>query len=207
MLAAEEAPFRVAVIVALPFDTMVPAVAAKVAEVEFAGTDTEAGTVRAPLLDDSPTVLPPVGATLDSATVHVLYEAEAKVDGLQDKENTVSGDCRLMLEVTDPPVRVAVIEPMPFEVIVPAVAVKVADVEFAGIDTEEGTERVALFEDKAMEVAAPGDTFDSVTEQDAAWFEVRLVGEQVRDERFTGACSVRVACAEALPNEAVIVPL
>ena len=77
----EEAPFSVAVIVALPFDTMVPAVALKVAEVELAGTDTEAGTVRAPLLEDSEIVVAPFAAALDSVTVQVLLAPEANVAG------------------------------------------------------------------------------------------------------------------------------
>ena len=54
--------FKVAVTVALWVVVRVPAVAVKVAEVAEAATVTEAGTVRAELLLDNVTVLPPLGA-------------------------------------------------------------------------------------------------------------------------------------------------
>jgi len=57
-----DAPFRVAVMVAVWFVVMVPAFAVKVAEVPLAGTVTDAGTVSAALLPEIPTVLPPAGA-------------------------------------------------------------------------------------------------------------------------------------------------
>ena len=54
--------FKVAVTVALWVVVKVPAVAVKLAEVAEAATVTEAGTVRAELLLDNVTVLPPLGA-------------------------------------------------------------------------------------------------------------------------------------------------
>jgi hypothetical protein len=167
MLAMEEAPFRAAVMVALPLDAMVPAVAVKFAEVELAGTDTEAGTVRTPLFEDSDTIVAPLAVELDRVTVQVLLAPDANVAGEHCSDERLAGACSVMLPVEEAPFRVAVMVPLPFDAIVKAVAVKVADVEFAGIDREEGTERLELFEDKAMEVAALSDAFDNVTEQDA----------------------------------------
>jgi hypothetical protein len=52
-------PLRLAVTVAVCVVVMVPRLAVKVAEVLLAGTVTDAGTVNAVLLLESPTVLPP----------------------------------------------------------------------------------------------------------------------------------------------------
>jgi hypothetical protein len=54
-----ELPLRMAVTVAVCVVVMVPRLAVKVAEVLLAGTVTDAGTVSAVLLLESPTVLPP----------------------------------------------------------------------------------------------------------------------------------------------------
>ena len=70
-----------AVMVALPFVEIVPAVAVNVAEVELAGTETDAGTVREELLDDSPTEVAALKDALDKVTVHVLVPLEDTVVG------------------------------------------------------------------------------------------------------------------------------
>jgi len=72
---------RVAVTVAAPLDGMAPAVAVNVTAVAFAGTVTEAGTVRTALLEDKDTVEPPAGAAFDNVTVQVLFALEARLDG------------------------------------------------------------------------------------------------------------------------------
>jgi len=61
-LAVLEAPFSVAVTVADCVVVIVPAVAAKVAEVTPAATATDAGTVSEALLSESATTVPPAGA-------------------------------------------------------------------------------------------------------------------------------------------------
>jgi hypothetical protein len=58
-LAVWEEPLRVAVTVAVCVVAMAPRLAVKVVEVLLAGTVTDAGTVSAVLLLESPTVLPP----------------------------------------------------------------------------------------------------------------------------------------------------
>ena len=64
-LAVWEAPFRVAVMVAVWFVVIVPRVAVKVVEVlatgMVTGTVTDAGTLSAALLLDSATTVPPAG--------------------------------------------------------------------------------------------------------------------------------------------------
>jgi hypothetical protein len=82
MVAVEVEPLSVAVMVALPLLEIVPAVAAKVAEVELTGTETDAGTVRDALLDDSATDVAVLKEALDSVTVHVLVALEARVLGV-----------------------------------------------------------------------------------------------------------------------------
>jgi hypothetical protein len=81
MVAVEVAPLSVAVMIALPLLGIVPAVAVNVAEVELAGTETDAGTVREALLEDSATDVAVLKEALDNVTVHVLVALEARVVG------------------------------------------------------------------------------------------------------------------------------
>ena len=78
-----EAPFKVAVIVALWLEGKAPAVAMKEAELAPATTATVAGTLRLALLLASATLLPPAGAAWFRATVQVLAAPEFTVPGLQ----------------------------------------------------------------------------------------------------------------------------
>jgi len=57
-----EAPFKVAVMVAVWFVAIVPAVAVKLAEMVPAAKVTEAGTVSEALLSERATTVPPAGA-------------------------------------------------------------------------------------------------------------------------------------------------
>lgn len=61
---------------------MVPAMAWKLAVVAPAATVTEAGTVKALLLSESVTTVPPVGAASDSVTVQVVEAPEPTVVGV-----------------------------------------------------------------------------------------------------------------------------
>ena len=69
--------------VAVAAAEVVPAVAVKLAEVEPAGTLTEACTGSSTLLLDRPTVAPPVGAPPESVTVQDVACPEPKLVGLQ----------------------------------------------------------------------------------------------------------------------------
>jgi hypothetical protein len=126
----------------------------KVAEELAAGTVTEAGTVRDGLLSESETVTPPEGAAEVRVTVHVLAAPEAKVVGLQASEERLTGTTRLMEAVLETPPRVAVRVALWVLGMVPAVAVKVAEVDAAGTMTEATTgSRLLLLERET--VAAP----------------------------------------------------
>jgi hypothetical protein len=68
-----------------------PAVAVKEAELDAAGTMTEAGTEITPPLLESVTETPPAGAAALSVTVQVLEPPAAAVVGLQPSEDSVTG--------------------------------------------------------------------------------------------------------------------
>jgi hypothetical protein len=80
--AVAELPLSDVVTVAVWLVDTVPAVAVKLAEVAPAGTVTEAGTVRAVLLEDSATVEPPAGAGCDNVTAQVEVPPEVTVVGV-----------------------------------------------------------------------------------------------------------------------------
>jgi hypothetical protein len=79
----------VAVIIAVAFVKIVPAVAAKLAVVEPAGTVTEAGSDSSELLLDRPTEAPPLGAGLETFTVQALDCPVLRVAGAHARLVTV----------------------------------------------------------------------------------------------------------------------
>ena len=80
MFAVVDPPFKVAVTVALALELIEPAVAVKFAELALAATTTEAGTVSAPLLEASVTVVVAFAGEF-SVSVHVLVAPDASVVG------------------------------------------------------------------------------------------------------------------------------
>ena len=70
---------------------MLPAVAVKVAVLDPAETFTEAGMLRAVLLVESETAVPPDGAAWLRVTVQAEEPPETKVVGLQAREDTTTG--------------------------------------------------------------------------------------------------------------------
>ena len=177
MVAVEVALLSVAVMVAVPLLEIVPAVAVKVAVVELAGTETDAGTVRDVLFDDSVTEVVALKEAFDNVTVQVLVALEARVVGEHWTEERLTGACKLMVAVAVALLSVAVIVALPLLEIVPAVAVNVAEVELAGTETDAGTVREALLEDSATEVAALKEALESVTVQVLVAPEARVAGE------------------------------
>src|SRR5215469_2855110 len=127
---------------------MVPAAAVKVAVVALAATVAEAGTVNAALLEERETVVPPVGAALESVTVQVLLALDARVVGAHCTEERLTGACKLTVAVWDALLRVAVTVAVPLELMVPAAAVKVAVVALAATVTDAGTVNAALLEER-----------------------------------------------------------
>ena len=105
---------RVAVTTAVWLSETVPAVARKVAVVLEAATVTETGTVRAEVLSDRATVMPPAGAEADRVRVQVLLAPEARVAGVHcsdDTEYVATGGGGMSMRVVDcdPPAYLAVI--------------------------------------------------------------------------------------------------
>ena len=68
-----------------------PAVAVNVATLTPAETFTEAGTLKAALLLERETEVPPAGATWLSVTVHVAEPLDPNVVGLQASADTSTG--------------------------------------------------------------------------------------------------------------------
>jgi post-segregation antitoxin (ccd killing protein) len=98
-------PFSVAVMVAAWSLGIVPAVAVNVAVVLPDPTVTDAGTVSAPALLDSVTVVPPV---FDTVTVHVELAPEPRLVGLHVSPLTTAAVASAMFAVAVPPFNVAV---------------------------------------------------------------------------------------------------
>jgi len=134
-------PFNVAVSVAgWPLGT-VPAVALNDAAVLPDTTDTVAGTVRMEELLDRLTVTPPAPAACEVITVHVELAPLVRLAGLHERELSPIGATRVMVNAPESPFRLAVTSAgWPLEM-VPAVAVNVAVLALATIDTVVGTER------------------------------------------------------------------
>jgi len=81
----------------------VPAVAVKFAVVAPAVTATDAGTVSAALLEESPTEAPPLSAAEDNATVQVVAAPDAMELGEHDRlETTCTGAVTVTVEVALP---------------------------------------------------------------------------------------------------------
>ena len=207
MVAVAVVPFNVAVMVAVPLVEIVPAAATKVVVVELPGNTTSPGTVRAALLDarDTMVMLPRAGG--DIVTVQVVVALDDRIEAPHVSEERLAGAWRLMLAVVVAPLSVAVIVALPFAEIVPAVAVNVAVVELAGIDTEAGTASIALLDERPTVVGPVSEAFESVTVQDVVALDKTVVGEHWRTERPTGACSDSVLIADVPLKDAVMIAL
>jgi hypothetical protein len=139
-----EALLSVAVMVAAWVVLMVPRLAANVADALLTGTVTDAGTVSAVLLLESPTVLPPLGVVWVRVTVQVLEAPEFTLVGLQTSADTRVGATRLNEAVWEEALRAAVTVAVWVVVIVPRLALKVADALFAGTVADAGTVNAGL---------------------------------------------------------------
>ena len=101
-------PPRVAVRVAEVVLATVPAVAVKLAVVEFWGTTTLAGTVTEPEEEPRVTVEPPAGAAVERVTVQAAWAPEARVVGVQLRAETTAGAFKATVAVEEEAPRVAV---------------------------------------------------------------------------------------------------
>ena len=112
MVFVEDEPLREALRVALPLDAIVPLVAVKAAEVELAGTVTDAGTDKIALFEDSATVLPPEGAALESVTVQEVVAFDARAEAAQFSEDRLMGTIKETTADAEEPVIEAVTVPL-----------------------------------------------------------------------------------------------
>jgi hypothetical protein len=104
-----ELPLRVAVIVADWLVVTEPALALKVAEEDPAVTLTEVGTVKAELLSERATTVPPLGAVCDSVTVQLTLEPERTlVEEHCNLETVTAGGVTVTAAVAELALRVAV---------------------------------------------------------------------------------------------------
>src|SRR5580658_10739052 len=201
----EELP-KVAVTVPDWLVVIAAAVALKVAEVLFAGTVTDAGTMSAVLLLESPTALPPNGAAWLRVTVQVLAAPEFTLVGVQASAETSVGAIRFKVALCEELPKVAVTVPDWLVVIAAAVALKEVEVLLAGTVTDAGTVSDALLLESPTALPPDGAAWLSVTVQVLAAPEFTLVGVQASAETSVGATRLKVALCEELPKVAVTVP-
>jgi len=142
----------------------VPAVAVNPTDVAPDATVTEAGTLKAVVLLESATAMPPEPAACESVTVHEDEAPEPKLVGLHVSWLTVVAATSDTLAVFELAFSVPVIPAVRLLGIVPAVAVKFADVVPAGTVTDAGTGSSLVVLERAT--AAPP--------ADANWFRVAV---------------------------------
>jgi hypothetical protein len=183
----------------------VPAVAVKVADVELAGTVTEAGTGSAGVLfDDSETVLPPVGADCVRFTVQMVDAPDVRVDGEHTRDETLGLPGVTVTVVLALPLSVAVTVTVCGVGTTPAVAVKVIDVAVAGTVTDAGTGSAAtLFEDKVTVLPPAGAAWVSVTVHVVEVPDVRLAGAHASDDTLV-LLEPTVKVAAAVPPSVAV---
>jgi hypothetical protein len=98
-----ELPFRVAVTTAVWLTMFAPARAVNEPVANPAATVTDPGRLSAPVLLESVTTAPPVGAALVRVTVQVLEALGPRLAGLQASEETSTDATRLTFVVTELP--------------------------------------------------------------------------------------------------------
>jgi hypothetical protein len=194
--------FRVAVTTAVEAEAMVPAVAVKVPLDAPDATVAETGTVRLALSSDTATVVIPDEAPL-RVTVHVALAADNRVVGEQTRDEMVRvGTERAMEAVFELAFKAAVTVAVEAEVMVPAVAVKVALVAPAAIVIEAGTVRPALLSDTATVLLAD-EALLRVTVQVLLPPDDRVAGVQARDE-MVGLVERAIEAVLELPFRAAV---
>ena len=197
-------PLSVAVTVAAAFAVSVPVDAVKVTTFALLATVTDEGTRRFGSLEDKVTCVFDVTLAL-SVTVQLVLELEAKVVLVHWSEESVTAGCNLMLAVAVLAPKEAVTTALSLVVIVPAVAVKVAEVEPAETATDAGTLRRVLLEERPTLDPPAGAAVDRVTVQVLLPPEPSVAGLHPTEEIVRGAVKLIIAVAALAPRLAVIV--
>jgi hypothetical protein len=183
MVKLVEEPEREAVMMAEPAEEMALAEMGKEAELESAGTVTEAGTVRRAVLEERETETPPAGAALLRVTVQEPASLEEREVGLQERLEGAMPVTKFKEKVTEEPEREAVMMAVALAVMLEAVAEKVADEAPAATVTEAGTDRAALLSDRVMTVPPAGAAPLRLTVQVEVPEPAMLVGVQFSPDR------------------------
>jgi hypothetical protein len=151
-----ELPLYVAVICAVWSAVMLPAVAVNAAVPVPGATNTLPGTVNPTALLDSVTVAPPAPEAFDKLTVQLDAAPGPRLVGAHDTALTRVGATREIDAVCELPLSVAVITAAWSEVMVPAVALKLAVPEPAGTVTAAGTVKAGVLLDSKTVAPFPG---------------------------------------------------
>ena len=152
-------PLSVAVMVAVTAEVSTPVLMGIEAEVAFAGTVTEAGTVSPPPVVFSVTTTPPAGAACEIVTVQELLAFCARLATTHCNEETTVGATSVTDAFAEEPFNAAPIVAVCPDVIVPAVTVKVPALLPEATVTEAGTVRmVELTPELSVTVAPPSPT-------------------------------------------------
>jgi hypothetical protein len=170
-------PLYVAVTAAVWLVEIVPAVAVKLAVLEPLETVTDAGTLSVAALLVSVTAAPPAPAAIDSVTTQVDVPPELRLVGAHASDVKAGDvDTSARVCVWELPLSEAVMTAVWSVGIVPAVAVKFADVAPDATPTEEGTVNVVTLLESATVMPPEPAARDNVTEHADVPPELRLVG-------------------------------
>lgn len=195
-------PFSAAVTVAELLVEIVEALAGKTAEDFPLRTATVAGTVRAELLSDNPTLVS-AATDLERVTVQVAVAPEESEFGAQASDETVTGATRLIVAVRETPFSVTVTVAAASAETVPAVAVKAAEDWPASTVAEAGTVSVLLLSETVI-VVLTLTALDSVTVQVEDAPEASDAGEHVSEAGETVVTRLMFEVFETPLNVAVM---
>jgi hypothetical protein len=192
------------VIVALPAAVKLPAVAENVAEVAFAATVTDAGTLTVDALDESVTTAPAAGAGLPSVTVQFTA-----VFGLRDAEphwteEIVIAACGCTVVLAEDPLSDAVIVTDPL-VSAFDVTLKDTEVAFAGTVTDAGGVTAAELLVSSTVAPAEGAGLFSVNVHETVAFAAMPDDGHWTAETSTGVTRLREVFVDEVLRVAVIV--
>ena len=155
------------------------------------------------LFEESVTVKPPLGAAWASVTVQLDVAPDTTLPGEHCNPVTLIG-VTVTAAVAEPPFREAVSVTLWLAVTLPAVAVKVPEVDPAATTTEAGTVSAALLDDNVTVEPPVGAACGSVIVQFEVAPETTLDGEHCSVVTVTGVTAIE-AVAELPFSEAVTV--
>jgi hypothetical protein len=194
-----------AVTVALLVRRMDRALTVKLADVDPGATVTDAGLLSRFELSDSDTATPPESAGVARVTVQVALAFDVRLVALHASVESVAGAVKPMVTLLLALLSVAETVAFWLVTIVPAVAVKVAEVEPFATLTEEGVVSKELSSESATEVPPEDAALVKVTVQVLVAPEARLAGLQASEETRTGATRLTMVLAELPLYVAVVV--